>query len=178
MGAATGLCQQIEVKRIVADQVEAMTLADKIVVLRGGNIEQVGAPLDLYKDPDNKFVAGFIGSPAMNFLEGTSTGDAVEVPALKGSFNLPVNIPAAGTKIILGVRPEHIEVDRSADALAVELTEALGGVSYDYLMSDTGEKIIVEEHGDERSTEGSRVGIKFDPDRAMLFDGETEARIR
>ena len=163
---------------VTHDQVEAMTLADKIVVLRGGYIEQVGAPLDLYKDPDNRFVAGFIGSPAMNFLEGTSTGDAVEIPALKSSFKLPVAIPEAGKKIILGVRPEHIEVDRSADTLTVDLTEALGGVSYDYLMSDTGEKIIVEEHGDERSSEGARVGIKFDPERAMLFDGDTEARIR
>ena len=163
---------------VTHDQVEAMTLADKIVVLRGGYIEQVGAPLELYRDPDNRFVAGFIGSPAMNFMEGTSTGDTVEVPALKDRFKLPVSIPAAGTKVILGVRPEHIEIDRSADTLAVDLTEALGGVSYDYLMSETGEKIIVEEHGDERSAAGARVGIKFDPDRAMLFYGETEARIR
>ena len=114
----------------------------------------------------------------MSFLEGTSTGDEVEVPALKGNFKLPIAIPEAGKKIILGVRPEHIEVDRSADTLAVELTEALGGVSYDYLISDTDEKITVEEHGDERSSEGARVGIKFDPERAMLFDGDTEARIR
>ena len=81
---------------VTHDQVEAMTLADKIVVLRGGYIEQVGAPLDLYKDPDNKFVAGFIGSPAMNFLEGTSTGDEVEVPALKAvsNFRSPFRRPA------------------------------------------------------------------------------------
>ena len=163
---------------VTHDQVEAMTLADKIVVLRGGNIEQVGAPLDLYKDPDNKFVAGFIGSPAMNFLQGTSTGDAVEVPALKDTFKLPVAIPAKGTPVILGIRPEHITIDRSGDTLSVELTEALGGVSYDYLMADTGEKIIVEEHDDERSQEGSKVSIGFDLTRAMLFDGATEARIR
>lgn len=163
---------------VTHDQVEAMTLADKIVVLRAGNIEQVGAPLDLYRDPNNKFVAGFIGSPAMNFLEGTSKGDMVEVPALKSSFKLPVNIPAAGTPVIIGIRPEHIEVDRAGDTLAVDLTEALGGVSYDYLVADTGEKIIVEEHGDERSEEGSKVGISFDLERAMLFDRETEARIR
>ncbi|MEM6461100.1 MAG: sn-glycerol-3-phosphate ABC transporter ATP-binding protein UgpC [Pseudomonadota bacterium] len=163
---------------VTHDQVEAMTLADKIVVLRGGYIEQVGAPLELYRDPDNRFVAGFIGSPAMNFLAGTSTGDAVEVPALKGSFKLPLKMPPGGTPIILGVRPEHIDIDRTGDTLSVELTEALGGVSYDYLVADTGEKIIVEEHDEERSAENSRVSISFDLKRAMLFDGQTEARIR
>ena len=163
---------------VTHDQVEAMTLADKIVVLRGGYIEQVGAPLQLYRDPDNKFVAGFIGSPAMNFLEATSKGDSIEVPALKQSFKLPVSIPADGTRVILGIRPEHIEIDRGGDTLAVDLTEALGGTSYDYLVSDNGEKVIVEERGDERSEEGARVGIKFDLERAMLFDGETEKRIR
>ena len=163
---------------VTHDQVVAMTLADKIVVLRGGNIEQVGAPLELYRDPDNRFVAGFIGSPAMNFLKATSTGDAVEVPALKASFKLPLSIPAAGTPVLLGIRPEHITVSRSGDTLSVELTEALGGVSYDYMVAGTGEKIIVEEHGDERSEEGTRVGIEFDLERAMLFDSETEKRIR
>ncbi len=163
---------------VTHDQVEAMTLADKIVVLRAGYIEQVGAPLDLYRDPNNKFVAGFIGSPAMNFLDGTSKGDTVEIPALKGSFKLPMALPAAGTPVTVGVRPEHIEIDTSGDTLSVDLTEALGGVSYAYLVADTGEKIIVEERGDERSVEGSRVGIKFELERTMLFDRETEARIR
>ena len=163
---------------VTHDQVEAMTLADKIVVLRGGHIEQVGAPLDLYRDPDNRFVAGFIGSPAMNFLEGTSQGDSIEVPALKSNVKLPVSMPAAGTPVTLGIRPEHIEIDRAGDTMSIDLTEALGGTSYDYLISDNGEKIIVEERGDERSAEGSRVGITFEPERAMLFDKETEARIR
>ena len=163
---------------VTHDQVEAMTLADKIVVLRGGYIEQVGAPLDLYRNPDNKFVAGFIGSPAMNFLGGTCNGDGVEVQALKGTFNLPVSMPANGTEVSLGIRPEHIELDYSGDTHTVDLTEALGGVSYAYLISDTGGKIVVEERGDERSTEGSRVGINFPVERAMLFDRKTEARIR
>ena len=163
---------------VTHDQVEAMTLADKIVVLRAGYIEQVGAPLDLYRNPDNKFVAGFIGSPAMNFLGGTCQGDAVEVPGLKGSFKVPVAIPATGTQVSMGIRPEHIEIDRDGDTHTVDLAEALGGVSYAYLLSDSGEKIIVEERGDERSTVGDRVGINFPVDRAMLFDHKTEARIR
>lgn len=163
---------------VTHDQVEAMTLADKIVVLRGGYIEQVGAPLDLYRDPDNKFVAGFIGSPAMNFFKGVVKGEAVEIPSLKQSFKLPVTLPTNGTEVSLGIRPEHISLDVKNDAFSVELTEALGGVSYVHLISYTGEKIIVEERGDERSVEGNRVGISFETDRAMIFDHKSEMRIR
>ena len=162
---------------VTHDQVEAMTMADKIVVLRAGNIEQVGAPMDLYRDPDNRFVAGFIGSPSMNFLAGTVKGGAVDVPALKAAYPVPVTLPAEGTEVILGIRPEHIELT-SADTLEVDLTEALGGVSYAYLAAGTGEKIIVEERGDDRSRPGGKVGISFEPSRAYLFDAKSEARIR
>lgn len=163
---------------VTHDQVEAMTLADKIVVLRAGIIEQVGAPLELYRDPDNKFVAGFIGSPAMNFLEGTSTGNHVNLTDLVGEFDLPVTLPDADTRVTLGIRPEHIEIDPSGDTHTVDLTEALGGVSFVHLKSDTGAKIIVEERGDVRSQMGARVSIRFPMERAMLFDQVTEARIR
>lgn len=114
----------------------------------------------------------------MNFLDGTCQGDGVEIPALKGSFKVPVAIPAAGTRVSMGIRPEHIEIDPKGDTHSVDLTEALGGVSYAYLLSDSGEKIVVEERGDERSVVGARVGITFPVDRAMLFDAKTEARIR
>ncbi|MCG3267094.1 ABC transporter ATP-binding protein [Yoonia sp. I 8.24] len=163
---------------VTHDQVEAMTLADKIVVLRAGRIEQVGAPLDLYRDPDNKFVAGFIGSPAMNFLDGVSTGDAVTLNDIAGTYALPVTIPTEGIEVSVGIRPEHVEIDPSGDTHTVELTEALGGVSYVHLKSDSGAKIIVEERGDERSRAGIRVGISFPLERAMLFDRKTEQRIR
>ena len=101
-----------------------------------------------------------------------------DVPALKGSYKVPVALPAAGTPVILGIRPEHITISRPGETLSVELTEALGGVSYDYMEADTGEKIIVEERGDERSKEGTKVGVCFDLQRAMLFDRESEQRIR
>ena len=94
---------------VTHDQVEAMTLADKIVVLRAGRIEQVGAPLDLYRDPDNRFVAGFIGSPAMNFLDGTVAEGGVEVPGLKATIPASVPLPKEGSKVTLGLRPEHID---------------------------------------------------------------------
>ncbi|MEL6596298.1 MAG: sn-glycerol-3-phosphate ABC transporter ATP-binding protein UgpC [Pseudomonadota bacterium] len=162
---------------VTHDQVEAMTLADKIVVLRAGRIEQVGAPMDLYRDPDNRFVAGFIGSPAMNFLDGQITAGGVEVPGLKDTVKLPVTMPSAGTQVQIGLRPEHLLMTKG-DTHRVELTEALGGVSYAYLVTPTGEKIIVEERGDERSKIGDTVGLSFETDRAMLFNAQTEARIR
>ncbi|MEM8572990.1 MAG: sn-glycerol-3-phosphate ABC transporter ATP-binding protein UgpC [Pseudomonadota bacterium] len=162
---------------VTHDQVEAMTLADKIVVLRAGRIEQVGAPMDLYRDPDNRFVAGFIGSPAMNFLDGKITAEGIDVPGLKETVKLPVTMPSAGTQVQIGLRPEHLLITKG-DTHKVELTEALGGVSYAYLVTPTGEKIIVEERGDERSRIGDKVGLSFEPDRAMLFNAETEARIR
>ncbi|OSP56341.1 ABC transporter ATP-binding protein [Pseudoruegeria sp. SK021] len=163
---------------VTHDQVEAMTLADKIVVLRAGHIEQVGAPLDLYRDPDSRFVAGFIGSPAMNFLQGTVGDGYVTVPGLQADVPLSMTLPAAGTKVILGVRPEHLVIDPAGVSHSVELTEALGGVSYAYLTAETGEKLIVEERGDDRSARGAAVGLSFDPARAMLFDAATERRIR
>ncbi|MEM9972170.1 MAG: ATP-binding cassette domain-containing protein, partial [Pseudomonadota bacterium] len=163
---------------VTHDQVEAMTLADKIVVLRLGNIEQVGAPLELYRDPDNRFVAGFIGSPAMNFVDGTVTGGAVDVPALGRSVTPEVSLPSEGTDVIVGIRPEHAVIDRSGQGFTVELTEALGGVSYCYLTAPTGEKMIIEERGDERSNTGDTVGLTFENRRLYVFNKATEARIR
>ncbi len=163
---------------VTHDQVEAMTLADKIVVLRAGHIEQVGSPMDLYRDPDSKFVAGFIGSPAMNFLNATVAGDKVVCPALQ--VDLPIKAPAVhdGNSIYLGLRPENLTLTAGGDTHTVDLTESLGGVSYAYLMSDNGEKLVVEERGTERSKIGDRVGLAFEPATAMIFDADTEARIR
>ncbi|MEM6941212.1 MAG: sn-glycerol-3-phosphate ABC transporter ATP-binding protein UgpC [Pseudomonadota bacterium] len=163
---------------VTHDQVEAMTLADKIVVLRAGHIEQVGAPLELYRDPDNRFVAGFIGSPAMNFLAGEVRGDAVYVPALKRAVEVAVSLPADGTAVTLGIRPEHIDVALGQGDLNADLSEALGGVSYLHLGTSTDERIICEERSDERAREGDRVDISFEPRRVMLFDAQSDARIR
>ncbi|MDD9979244.1 MAG: TOBE domain-containing protein, partial [Boseongicola sp.] len=163
---------------VTHDQVEAMTLADKIVVLRLGHIEQVGAPLDLYRDPDNRFVAGFIGSPAMNFVDGVVKNGAVETPAFGRALSPEVTLPSDGTEVSVGIRPEHAEIDPNGDTFTVELTEALGGVSYCYLVAPSGEKLIVEERGDTRSSPGDTVGLTFENRRLYLFNRSTEARIR
>ena len=162
---------------VTHDQVEAMTLADKIVVLRAGRIEQVGAPMELYRDPDNKFVAGFIGSPAMNFLGGTAKDCKVTVPGMKADFAGVIPASYSGA-VTVGMRAEHLAVDPAGDTHTVDLTESLGGVSFVYLTCDTGERIVIEERGDDRSAEGARVGVTIDKSRLYLFDAQTETRIR
>ncbi|WP_106745916.1 ABC transporter ATP-binding protein [Yoonia maritima] len=162
---------------VTHDQVEAMTLADKIVVLRAGKIEQFGAPLDLYRDPDNKFVAGFIGSPSMNFLSGTVTNGHVQIPSLDRTIEVPMNLPADGTEVWVGIRPEHCRAVKGG-AQKVELSEALGGVSHTHMVTNTGEKIVIEERGLERMKEGEMVTLDFDANDVMLFDAQTELRLR
>ena len=148
---------------VTHDQVEAMTLADKIVVLRDGYVEQVGRHMDLYHDPDNKFVAGFIGSPAMNFLNGFVKSGQITVPALSDHMiETSVQLPAEGTKVTVGLRPKALRLDISKNNLKLEIHERLGGISYAYLMSPTGEKIIVEISDDNEMSAGQDVGLSFD----------------
>jgi ABC-type sugar transport system ATPase subunit len=130
---------------VTHDQVEAMTMADKIVVLRAGRIEQVGAPLDLYNKPANRFVAGFIGSPQMNFVGVTAGAGGSLAPAFGGSVRVPgVATTPAGTRLTLGIRPEHLTLQAQDGAIAlpieVQQIEQLGGQSliYGALPGDAG----------------------------------------
>jgi lactose/L-arabinose transport system ATP-binding protein len=154
---------------VTHDQVEAMTLADKIVVLRSGRIEQVGKPLDLYNDPNNRFVAGFIGSPAMNFVAGVAGAGAVTAKGLGGSVVTGVGLPAKGAEVTVGLRPQHLKIGAGATH-RVELTEALGGVSYVHLTAPSGEKLIIERHDQVSLEPGAMVGVGFDAKDAMVFD--------
>lgn len=164
---------------VTHDQVEAMTLADKIVVLRAGVIEQAGSPMDLYQDPDNKFVAGFIGSPSMNFLEGVVEADGVRVAALDGQLvATSVALPAVGSTVTVGLRPQNLIVREAKSSITVDLRERLGGVAYDYLSTTTGERIVVETKGDGFIKSGTNVVLDFDADTAMFFDAKTESRLR
>jgi multiple sugar transport system ATP-binding protein len=164
---------------VTHDQVEAMTLADKIVVLRGGIIEQVGSPMELYSNPDNKFVAGFIGSPSMNFVEGIADDGAVTVPAFGGvSVPTSVALPQKGEKVLVGVRPQKLNIAESAEGAKVDLCEQLGGVAYSYLICPTGERVIVETKGEEAPISEGTVAISFDPVSALFFDAKSEQRLR
>ena len=163
---------------VTHDQVEAMTLADKIVVLRAGRIEQVGSPMDLYRDPDNRFVAGFIGSPSMNFLPGTVRGGAVEIPALGRAIPATVALPADGAPVLVGIRPQHLRISEGGGNIRLDIRERLGGVAYDYLIAPDGTKIVAETRGDDTIPEDTLVTVDFDPAEALFFDGQSEARLR
>ena len=165
---------------VTHDQVEAMTLADKIVVLRSGHIEQVGAPMELYQDPDNVFVGGFIGSPSMNFLKAYVAGPGkVTVAALGGQeIATAATLPAAGTEVLVGLRPQELGLHEAASTLKVEIRERLGGVAYDYLRADTGERIVVEIKGNDPIAPGTTVALDFDPANLYVFDAKTSLRIR
>ncbi|WP_415403781.1 ABC transporter ATP-binding protein [Tateyamaria sp. SN3-11] len=164
---------------VTHDQVEAMTLADKIVVLRAGHIEQVGSPMTLYQDPDNKFVAGFIGSPAMNFVGGVAEAGGVRVPALSDAvIPTSVALPAAGSAVTVGIRPQDMELTAAPSPIKLDIRERLGGVAYDYLNTPTGERLVVESKGDLAMEEGTEVSVTFDEPRTMFFDATNEARLR
>lgn len=160
---------------VTHDQVEAMTLADKIVVLRAGIIEQVGAPMDLYNDPDNKFVAGFIGSPAMNFVSGTVNGGDIQCEVLPTKRMAAPQ--GAKEKVIVGMRPEHIEI-RAGDTLTVDIVERLGGVTYVHAHADNGEKIIIESKKQKVYARGEKIGITVASENLRYFDADSEIRLR
>ncbi len=162
---------------VTHDQVEAMTLADKIVVLRSGKVEQAGRPLELYNDPDNQFVAGFIGSPAMNFFDANAKDSVITVPAFTG-LEIPAPKSLVGDRQIkIGLRPHHMSLTEG-ETHRVELSEQLGGVSYHYLVAPDGAKLIVEAHDQHAPRPGSMTGLTIKGDQALFFDAETGLRIR
>jgi lactose/L-arabinose transport system ATP-binding protein len=170
---------------VTHDQVEAMTLADKIVVLRSGRVEQVGRPIDLYADPDNLFVAGFIGSPKMNFLKGitgarTPAGIEVSIPAFGLALTLPVAADLApGAAVLAGVRPEHFRETASHTLeLPIDVLENLGGQTYAYGRTPDGDQVVAEARFLPPGWRGDRLRIGFEADSMLLFDPETGRRIR
>jgi lactose/L-arabinose transport system ATP-binding protein len=162
---------------VTHDQVEAMTLADKIVVLRAGNIEQIGKPLELYNDPDNQFVAGFVGSPKMNFLRATVVGRDAKGGILEfadqGMTRLTqplAGLPEVGSKVVVGVRAEHFGAAGQGDAdlrVKVDVVEHLGSTSFLYARTAGGENVVIEHQGPGTpSADEITVSIQ----RSYLFD--------
>ena len=162
---------------VTHDQVEAMTLADKIVVLRGGVIEQVGTPLELYNNPCNRFVAGFIGSPSMNFLQAEVAQGQLVIPALGGKqVPAPTEVQDR-TSVILGIRPHHVQINAAESVVQLDYREALGNVAYDHLSTPTGEAIVVESNAPDPIPDHTSVNVNIDLANMLLFDAETEARL-
>ena len=158
---------------VTHDQIEAMTMADKIVVMEDGHIRQVGAPLDLYDRPANRFVAGFIGSPSMNLLPGTVRDGAVAV-----SDALVPSTAALrdGQAVTVGIRPEDLGLAESGIAATVSVVEPTG--SETHVVSKAGEAEIVSVFRDRPAlAPGDAIRLAPDPSRIHLFDPETGARI-
>jgi lactose/L-arabinose transport system ATP-binding protein len=159
---------------VTHDQVEAMTLADKIVVLRAGKIEQVGAPLDLYDNPDNQFVAGFIGSPRMNFLPAVVQGGALSLPQYGGQvIPLPplAQALAEGSRVTVGIRPEHFKAGGAASLdLRIEIIEHLGGESYAYARAGDADVLTISTSMGRDWAGGMQIKAAFDPAKTLLFD--------
>jgi len=163
---------------VTHDQVEAMTLADKIVVLKEGLIQQVGRPLELYEDPQNIFVAGFIGSPTINFLKGSIVDSKLIITDLESSkIKISKAISSSMSELIVGLRPQHLKLIKTGD-LEVEFTEALGDISYVYLKTSSGERVVVESREEKLPLTGSKVGIEANTTSALFFDPKTELRIK
>jgi multiple sugar transport system ATP-binding protein len=175
---------------VTHDQVEAMTLGQKIVVFNAGRIEQVGTPLDLYERPANLFVAGFLGSPRMNFLDASvdRVQGASATVRIAGGATADVAADAqcvrAGTKVTLGVRPEHFRLlpGRTESGAGqgvpgrVTLVEYLGDVSLAYVQIDGADETVAVKHaGGGVPQVGASVRLGFAPERAFLFDAEGAA---
>ena len=170
---------------VTHDQVEAMTLADKIVILRDGLIEQVGAPQTLYADPDNMFVGGFIGSPKMNFLEGriiSQTGASAKV-ALDGYPDIELTLARGrthegGKRVAVGIRPEHVSsTAKTRLPVRIDVVENLGSTSFAYATTRNGGSLIIELESADQVKAVREADIGFDPKSAFLFDLETGLRL-
>jgi len=165
---------------VTHDQTEAMTLADRIVVLRAGNIEQIGAPLDLYDDPANQFVAGFVGSPKMNFLKAvvveTQPGRVVIALESDASTRLPLPVAdpiEAGAKVTLGIRPEHFVDAGMGDTdltVTIDVAEHLGNTSYIYATIGP-EQLIIERPESRVAGNRETLTVGLPANRTFLFDG-------
>ncbi len=163
---------------VTHDQIEAMTMADQIVVMQGGHVEQIGAPLELYDHPANQFVAGFIGSPAMNFVNGRARRDAAGLAVVTDGGET-VRAPQDGQAVVMGFRPEHLTVTEGAEGIGVEVV----------VVEPTGSEIhVAAKHGRDDVTAvfrerlalspGQRIRLVPDLARAHLFDAETGRTLR
>jgi multiple sugar transport system ATP-binding protein len=181
----SALHQRLKVTTVYVthDQVEAMTMGERIVVLKEGDIHQVGEPLTIYQKPSNRFVAGFIGSPSMNFLDARVTrGNGLRLDAGKTVLSVPQGERAGidrytDRRITLGLRPEDLRLDETGDISArVTLVEPTGGESYIYAEIDEV-PIVARARGAIRLGIGETVRFRMDLERAHFFDPETEERI-
>ena len=168
---------------VTHDQVEAMTMADRIVVMHDGRIEQIGTPLDLYDRPDNLFVAQFIGSPAMNVVQGTlkrANGSAYVEAPVGVRWPVPSAAGADGQAVAYGIRPEHLELASGSMAGAVPgeiIVVEPTGAETELLVQSGEAQIVLVTHGRPVVNPGDRIGLAVDPAMVHVFDQQTGQRI-
>jgi multiple sugar transport system ATP-binding protein len=163
---------------VTHDQVEAMTLADKIVILNSGKIEQVGTPLELYHTPDNLFVAGFIGSPKMNFLKATVAERGLDSTSVRLGNGSLIEFPtgpsklSVGASVTVGIRPEHLEQGKSDSSISATayVVERLGSETHVYAKLDTGETLVAVFDGYSWVEVGELLDIQIPGAKGYLFD--------
>lgn len=167
---------------VTHDQIEAMTLANRIVVMNKGRIEQVGTPMEVYHFPATRFVAGFIGSPVMNFFPGplVPSGNDFATLRIAGGFDLATRVPLAAlpreAKLTAGVRAEHLVVDAASTFIAkADVVERLGERTLVYVTLQDGSFAVAETPRDVDVNPGETVGLRFEAARVHLFDESGKA---
>jgi len=164
---------------VTHDQIEAMTMADKIVVMHDGIVEQIGSPLDLYDRPDNQFVAGFIGSPAMNFLKGKVKANGAAGFEGPNGVKLPLqSAPASsdGQPAVYGVRPEHFTIADDGAEAEIIVVEPTGSETQVFAKLG-GEQVVAVFRERHQFNPGDKVRLKPDPGLVHLFDETTGKRL-
>ena len=166
---------------VTHDQIEAMTMADKIVVMHDGLVEQIGRPLDLYDRPDNLFVASFIGSPAMNMLRGETGGVGTLSFESAGGISIPLNGAAGaakGTPVVLGIRPEHLKLSDQGFPVEIVVVEPTGSELQIIGRTPGGEDIVANFRERHSFEPGETVRLAAEPRLIHLFNGETGQRLK
>ena len=159
---------------VTHDQVEAMTLGDRLAVINEGVIEQIGTPIEVYEKPESKFVAEFIGSPQMNFINGTIKNDYFESKSLK--LNTDLNIDNANVN--LGFRAEDLEIKEGGEiSLNIDIIEKLGSDSIIYGSNKNGESICYKESGNTKLAIGENINVSINVDNIHIFDEKTDKRL-
>jgi multiple sugar transport system ATP-binding protein len=163
---------------VTHDQIEAITLADKIVVMRDGVVEQIGAPLEVYDSPVNRFVAGFIGSPAMNFLDAVCVGEGEFVRTAEG-IDLPLARPiemGAGTPVVYGIRPEHLDISASGIPARVLVAEPTGSETHIFAKVG-GQDVTAVVRARASVASGDTVYLQPKTEHVYLFDAASGLRL-
>ncbi|MEO6929920.1 MAG: ATP-binding cassette domain-containing protein, partial [Casimicrobiaceae bacterium] len=165
---------------VTHDQVEAMTLAHRMVVMNAGRAEQVGTPMEVYDDPATQFVAGFIGSPAMNFLAGKVQGAGVVALDGGGTVTHTQGALDVGRSVVVGIRPEHLTMVEAGAATItgpIEMIEQLGADTLTHI-AHGGSTFVLRTPHDVANRAGATLSVAADPSHVYLFDVETGMRVR